>query len=320
MPDTPPVLLLIFNRPDLTAQVMDRIRQAEPPKLFVGADGPRADHPGDAESCEEAREVAARVDWDCEVHTLFRGENLGCKRAVSSAITWFFEHVEAGIILEDDCVPHPTFFPYCAELLQRYRDDERVMTVSGNNFQPDDKVYDHSYYFSAYMHCWGWATWRRAWEHYDGQIPEWESLRNTGWLNGWLGTEEEAEYWRGIFDRVAHGEVDSWAYPWTFSCWREHSLQILPAFNLVSNIGFGGQSTHTKNTDTAVANLPVVSMSFPLEHPSAIVRDYKADRFTSKNNFGIGRNSQGWTHEMRKRVPESVKIAVRPFLNQLRSK
>jgi len=278
---TPPVLLLIFNRPDLTAQVMGRIRQAEPPKLFVGADGPRAGHPKDAERCEEAREVATQVNWDCEVHTLFRDENLGCKQAVSSAITWFFEHVEAGIILEDDCVPHSAFFPYCAELLERYRNDERVMVVSGNNFQPDDRTYRASYYFSVYNHCWGWATWRRAWKQYDGAVQQWPALRDTDWLKGWLDSEAAAEYWASIFARVHRGEVDSWAYPWTYSCWVQHGLAALPAVNLVSNIGFGKQSTHTQNSEAKEASVPVRPLSFPLEHPNAIVRRYKADRYTS---------------------------------------
>jgi len=314
-----PVLLLVFNRPDLTKRVMQQVREAEPPKLFVGGDGPRANRPDDPEKCEKAREVATQVDWDCEVHTLFRDENLGCKQAISSAITWFFEHVDAGIILEDDCVPHPTFFPYCAELLNTYRDDERVMTISGNNFQPDSRTYGHSYYFSAYMHCWGWATWRRAWEHYDGEIPSWDRLRETEWLEGWLGSKMEAAYWTEIFDRVRRNEIDSWAYPWTFACWRGHRLNVLPASNLVSNIGFDKRSTHTQNPNSDVAALPVESMSFPINHPDTIVRHYEADWFTSKNNFGGKGGSSSWIDEVRKWVPERFKRVVRPFIEHQRS-
>ncbi len=304
---TPPVLLLIFNRPDLTEQVMEQIRKAEPPKLFVGADGPREDHPGDEKHCEQVRAVATQVDWDCEVHTLFRDENLGCKQAVSSAITWFFEHVEAGVILEDDCVPHPTFFPYCEELLGRYRDDERVMAISGDNFQPSDRTYDASYYFSIYNHVWGWATWRRAWEHYDGKISAWKSLKNKNWLKGWLGTEEEAEHWRDIFDRVAREEIDSWAYPWTFACWKEHGLTILPAVNLVSNVGFENRGTHTKNRDSAAANLALQALPRPLQHPSSMVRDYKADRFTSRHHFGIQDHPPNWKEQVLSCLPSKLK-------------
>jgi len=313
-----PVLLLIFNRPDLTAQAMDQIRQAEPPKLFVGADGPRADHPEDAGRCEEAREVATQVDWECEVHTLFRDENLGLKEAVSSAITWFFDHVEEGIILEDDCVPHPTFFPYCAELLEWYRNDERVMVVSGNNFQPDNRTYRASYYFSVYNHCWGWATWRGAWNAYVGDVSEWPKLRKTGWLKGWLGREAEAEYWTEIFDRVWRDEVDSWAYPWTFACWKAHGLTALPAVNLVTNIGFGKRGMNTRNTEAKASRLPAEPMSFPLAHPTGIIRSYEADRFTSKDHFGIQKNESSWPHDIRRMVPDPLKAPLRPIVQRLR--
>ncbi len=308
----PPVLLLIFNRPEYTRRVMDRIRQVEPPQLFVGGDGPRDGDPKDDLNCEQARRVATHVDWDCEVHTLFRDENLGCKQAVSSAITWFFEHVESGVILEDDCVPHPTFFPYCAELLDRYRNDKRVMTVSGNNFQPSDKVYSHSYYFSAYMHCWGWATWKRAWKHYDGEIPAWDSLRDTNWLQEWLSGKAEELYWTDIFDRVAQEKVDSWAYPWTFSCWREHGLHVLPAVNLVSNIGFDERSSHTKDPEADAAEMPVEAMSFPLNHPDVMVRDYEADRYTSRHHF-LPRG-----YRVRRHVPDAIERPARNMLRWLR--
>jgi len=313
--ETPPTLLLIFNRPDLTAQVMEQVRQAEPSQLFIGADGPRADRPDDARRCERAREVSTRVDWDCEVHTLFRDENLGLKEAVSSAITWFFEHVEAGIILEDDCVPHTTFFPYCAELLDQYRNDERVMVVSGNNFQPNHRTYRASYYFSVYNHCWGWATWRDAWTAYKGAIPDWSSLRETSWLEGWLGRREEAEYWAEIFNRVHRNEIDSWAYPWTFACWKQHGLAALPAVNLVTNIGFGEQATHTKKADGEAAYCSSEPMSFPLDHPSTVVRSYEADRFTAKHHFGI---RDGWQRGVRSLIPEILETKLRPILRQLR--
>jgi hypothetical protein len=308
-----PVLLLIYNRPNLTEKVMEQIRQAEPPKLFVGADGPREGHPNDSQRCDRARELATRIDWDCELHTLFRNENLGCKEAVSSAISWFFKHVEEGIILEDDCVPHPTFFPYCTELLNWYRNDERIMTVSGNNFQPEHKVYKYSYYFSGYMHCWGWATWRRAWENYDGDIPAWERLRNTNWLRNWLGGKEEEIYWTDIFDRVYQGAADSWAYPWTFNCWREHGLHVLPKVNLVTNIGFGDQGTHTQSEDDDAAHIPTEPMPFPLDHPDITVRDYEADRYTSKTHY------IPWGYRLRRHFPVSLKRVVRAAMNKFRS-
>lgn len=314
MEKTPPVLLLIFNRPNLTEQVMDEIRSAEPPKLFIGADGPRKMYPEDAKRCEQAREVATQVDWDCEVHTLFRNNNIGLKQAVSSAITWFFEHVEAGIILEDDCVPHPTFFPYCAELLERYRDDKRVMVVSGSNFQPEHRKYRASYYFSIYNHCWGWATWRDAWATYEGTVPTWPSLRKTSWLNGWLGRSLEAEFWTEIFDRVHRDEIDSWAYPWTFACWKEHGLTALPATNLVANVGFGENATHTKRADREADYLSTGPMTFPLDHPPTMVRFYEADRLTAKEHFGI---QDRWYRRILRLIPKRIKAEIRSVLQRL---
>ena len=311
MNSTPPVLFLIFNRPDHTVQVMEQIRQAEPPQLFVSADGPRAYHPDDSRRCEQAREVASRVDWDCEVYTLFRDENLGCKEAVSSAITWFFEHVEEGIILEDDCVPHATFFPYCSELLERYRGDERIMVVSGDNFQPDSRDYDYSYYFSAYNHCWGWATWRQSWGHYDGNLGAWSDLKSSDWLHGWLASETAAQYWESIFDRSRNGEIDSWAYPWTFSCWAQHGLSVLPSVNLVSNIGFGPEATNTRSGSGRMENLSSRSISFPLEHPQQIVRDYTSDRYTTRHHFGAKTKAN---RLVRQYIPDSVKKASRYVL------
>lgn len=233
---TPPVLFLIFNRPDLTKQVFQRIRAAQPPKLFIGADGPREGRSEEPRLCEEARHIATQVDWHCEVHTLFRDENLGCKEAVSSAITWFFEQVEAGIILEDDCVPHPSFFSYCDALLDYYAQDERIFAIGGNNFQPPTRNYGASYYFSVYPHIWGWATWRRAWRHYDGRIEAWPKLKQESWLQGWMGDRFAARYWSNIFDRVHNGEIDSWDYPWTFSICVQVECPLCPELTLFQTL------------------------------------------------------------------------------------
>ena len=316
MEEAPPVLLLIFNRPSLTKQVMERIRSAEPPKLFIGADGPRTGHYKDKRKCKRAREVATQVEWDCEVHTLFRDENLGLKQAVSSAITWFFEHVEAGIILEDDCLPHPTFFPYCAELLNRYQYDKRVMVVSGDNVQPSDRTYRASYYFSIYNHCWGWATWRDAWDTYQGSIPNWPSLRESLWLDGWLGSRSEVEFWTEIFDRVYRNEIDSWAYPWTFACWKEHGLTALPAANLVTNVGFGDQATHTKKPDKEAAHIATEPMCFPLDHPVTMVRSYESDRYTARHHFGV---RSRWKRGIQRLVPDWLMEKLRPVRRKLES-
>lgn len=276
-----PVLFLIFNRPDTTRQVFDEIRKAQPDRLFVAADGPRKDRPADYDLCTRTREIIQQVDWECNVSTLFREENLGCKRAISSAIDWFFTQVEEGIILEDDCVPDQSFFPYCQELLERYRNDERVMMISGDNFQSVHDRTEGSYYFSRYVHIWGWATWKRAWKYYDVEMKVWPEIREKGYLSDILSETRAVKYWRSIFDAVYQGEVNTWDYQWVFSCWIQGGLSIMPSRNLVSNIGFDENSTHTKG-ETVFSRLPVKSIQFPLVHPNYVIRDSIADRQTEK--------------------------------------
>ncbi|MBI1792661.1 MAG: glycosyltransferase family 2 protein [Chloroflexi bacterium] len=281
----PPILFVIFNRPDLTQQVFARIREAKPAQLFIAADGPRADHSDDVNLCAEARSVVEQVDWTCEVRTLFRETNLGCKNGVSTAIDWFFEHVESGIILEDDCVPDLTFFRYCSELLDRYCDDERIMIISGNNFQQGIQRTHYSYFYSHFLHIWGWATWRRAWQHYDGKLKHWPALRDTSWLLDIHGSKAAAVYWQGNFDKAYTGEVDTWCYPWLYSAWEQNGLAISPEINLVSNIGFDERATHTKSASHKLTNLPTMTIQFPLRHPPLVVCNVAADQFTLRTLY-----------------------------------
>ncbi len=274
-----PVLFLVFNRPDVTARVFESIRHAKPSRLYVAADGPRLNIPGEAEKCALARTVIDRVDWPCEVLTNYSDVNLGCKRRVSSGLNWVFNTVEEAIILEDDCVPHPTFFRFCEELLEKYRHDDRVMVISGNNFQFGRKRGNYSYYFSRYNHIWGWASWRRAWRNYDVDMKLWPEVRNGEWLRDLLG-DDVARYWTENFEMAYNGKIDSWDYQWTFACWIHNGLSILPNVNLVSNIGFNSEATHTKDSESKVANLPMEEMGFPLIHPNFVIRDARADDFT----------------------------------------
>lgn len=281
-----PVLFLLFNRPDLALRVFERIREARPPKLFIAVDGPRLDQDGEMEACGECREITNKVDWECEVYTLFRDKNLGCRRAVGEAITWFFDHVEEGIILEDDCLPDPSFFPFCLELLERYRDDERVMCISGDNFQNGQLRGKASYYFSIFNHCWGWATWRTSWQHFDTEMLLWPEIKERQLLEGFL-TNNAAIHWSKIFDQLYKQQIDSWAYIWGLSCWSQHGLAILPNVNLVSNIGFGKGSTHTEDSSSWISAMPTKEMFFPMDHPTLVMRDILADRFTEANMVGI---------------------------------
>jgi hypothetical protein len=275
----PPIAMFVFNRPETTARVFARVAEARPPRLFLVADGPRADRPHEEERCRETRAIVERVDWPCEVLTNYADANLGCRRRIASGLDWIFSFAERAIILEDDCLPDPTFFRYCRELLERYKDDERVVMISGDNFGPSSRTSPYSYYYSKYPHVWGWATWRRAWRLYDVSMALWPSVRDENLLEEIVGSERAALAWRDIFDAVHSGQIDTWDYQLTFACWMQNGLSILPNVNLVSNIGFTRDATHT-TTAGPLSNLPTYSMPFPLRHPPYMVRDRAADAHT----------------------------------------
>jgi hypothetical protein len=279
-----PVLFLIFNRPDTTKQVFEAIRQAKPPRLYVAADGPRASRKDEAERTEQVRKIATAVDWSCEVKTLFRKENLGCKQAVSGGIDWFFENEDQGIILEDDCLPHPDFFIFCETLLNRYASDERVWVITGDNFQDGQQRGDGSYYFSRYNHVWGWASWRRAWAKRDMAIKFWPDWKTSlGW-RAWLPMRLERQYWAEIFDQMSRNEIDTWDYPWTASVWFHGGLTVTPNVNLVSNIGFGSDATHTTGNSKNSSNKTNGIM--PLRYPKNLKQSIDADYYVFKEHFG----------------------------------
>lgn len=287
----PPVLLLIYNRPHLTARVFEAIRAARPTRLYVAADGPRGERAGEAERCAEARRVATAVDWPCEVRLRFLEQNLGCRRAVGEAITWFFQWEPEGIILEDDCLPDASFFPFCAELLARYRQEPRVMCITGNNFQRDMGDWPYSYYFSIYNHCWGWASWRRAWELFDAQLNTFQARQARRRLRQLSGVPGFASYFSRQLTEVAAGRLDSWAYAWTWSCWYRGGLTCTPRVNLVSNIGFGDDATHTR-ARVEGDEFPVRRrIEFPLCHPATLTAVAGFDDFVSRNYFHVGEST-----------------------------
>jgi hypothetical protein len=274
-----PVALLIFRRPELTARVLAAIRQARPRRLFVVADGPRPDRPDDVEACAVTRAVIDHVDWDCEVTKNYADVNLKCGWRVASGITWVFEHVEEAIILEDDCVPDPSFFRFSQELLERYREDERIMHIAGCTYRRETWPIPSSYYFSCFNGAWGWATWRRAWKYFDLGIKLWPELRNTSWLEDVLEDEIAVQAWASEFDSAYElvGDV-TWDHQWTFACWANSGLSIVPKHNLVSNVGCGKDATHTFDENDPTGNLPVAKMTFPLVHPPVILQDRDLDR------------------------------------------
>jgi hypothetical protein len=228
------VAFLVFNRPETTRRVFAAIREARPPKLLVVADGPRADRPGEAEKCAEVLGIINTVDWPCEVLKNYSEVNMGCKRRISSGLNWVFEQEEEAIILEDDCLPHPTFFRFCEELLHRYRDDTRIMMISGDNFQFESQRAEYSYYFSRYTHIWGWASWRRAWKYYDVDMTLWPLIKKGEWLSDLFADKRMAQFWEAEFEKIVSGTLDTWDHQWAFACWTQSGLAVLPNVNLIS--------------------------------------------------------------------------------------
>ena len=279
-----PVAFIIFNRPDTTERVFAEIAKARPPKLLVVGDGARANREGEAAKVAATRAIIERVDWPCEVLTNFSEVNLGCKVRVSSGLDWVFEQAPEAIILEDDCLPHSTFFRFCQELLERYRDDQRVGMISGDNFQFGRKRTADSYYFSKYTHIWGWASWRRAWKHYDVDATIWPVFRDGGWLVNHTYNQNEKKYWSNIFQSVYDEKIDTWDYQWTLATWSQGVLSVTPNVNLISNIGFGVDATHTQGA-SALANMKYEDMVFPLRHPKIFSAEHGADSFTAQTIF-----------------------------------
>lgn len=280
-----PVALIVFNRPDCTARVLAAIANVRPEKLFVIADGPRPQAADDAEKCAATRAVIERVGWDCEVLTNYSDRNLGCKLRPVTGINWVFEQVEEAIILEDDCLPDPSFFPFCEELLERYRDDERVMMISGFNFfgqsnprsSPGTTSPPQSYYFSYLASTWGWATWRRAWRLNDHELEQWPLVVETRLIDHLFPDPVHARFWYDVFNRILDGRLpDAWDYQWQLSCWLNSGFRIFPETSLVSNIGFGEDATHTFGENPYGAE--AMKMEFPLRHPQFMARCFEADK------------------------------------------
>lgn len=274
-----PVVFVIFNRPDLTKESFESIKQYKPTKLFIVGDGPR--NTEEAIVCNETKNIVlSGIDWSCEVHTNFSDTNLGCKDRVSSGITWAFSHpeVDTAIIIEDDCVANQSFFPFCGELLEKYKDNHQIMMISGNNYR-EDKI-DTSYFFTKMGHYWGWATWKRAWNLYDhhmsgwGMPPDWDCLQKL-FKDGLLNRRA----WTQIFNNTFSNKVISWGYRWSFSIWKNNGICIAPSNNLVRNTGFDERATHTKNKDHHLKFYLDTILSFPLIHPEDIQINVEADKF-----------------------------------------
>ena len=270
-PLTTAVLFLVFNRLDTTKQVFEAIRQAKPPRLYVAADGVRETKEGEAEKVKAVRDfIMQNIDWECDVKTLFRDQNHGCKMAVSGAITWFFENEEMGIILEDDCLPSQSFFWFCEELLYRYKDNENIYLVSGDGRATNQIQIDESYSFVKYPMIWGWASWSRVWKKYDVNISDWKVKKNEI-LQNISEYSTTRKYWETSFEGVYTQSIDTWDYQFAYTLQKNKGLCVVPKVNLITNVGFGVEATHTSDVNSINANLPNFELAFSLIHPLEII-------------------------------------------------
>lgn len=278
MEPSPPVLIIAFNRTDTLSRVVEALAPLAPSRMYVAADGPREDRAGEAARCEEVRRMLTALPWRCEIRSRFLDANAGCAHGVAGAVSWFFEQEPSGIVLEDDCVPDPSFLPYCAEMLARHADDDRVMLVLGTRFAAAVPWQTASYSYSRFFSAWGWASWRRAWRRYELALGDWRSkCRGAGQPVPDLPAASNSG-WSRKLDQVAASEPpQTWDYQWSFAHFRHDGLAVLPKSNLVSNVGAGPDATHTRRGSIWL-ELPRASLEHPLVHPERIEPDEAADR------------------------------------------
>jgi len=307
-----PVAFFIFNRPRHTSISFSEIKKQQPKKLFIVADGPRGSHPGDAEKVEETRRIIEEVNWPCELEFNFSSVNLGCRKRVITGLDWLFSKVDRAIIIEDDIVPNPDFFEYCSLLLEKYKDRDEIMAITGDNFQDGMVRGEASYYFSKYAHIWGWATWARAWKHNDPDITFWPTFKKSKMWKALALSGNEKQYWEDVLDKMHAHQIDTWDYSWMASIWYQGGLTITPNVNLVSNIGIGPEGTHLISP-VEQEGLP----SRPLKisaHPKIIQQDIKADMYAFKNHFG---GSNIGTIPFIKKIPKKINNRIKNLWNRI---
>ena len=278
-----PVLYIIFNRLDTVQRTFPVLQAVKPSKLFIAADGPRTNREGEVEKCKQVKEyVTSNINWECTVQTLFREENLGCGKNVSAAITWFFENVEMGIILEDDCLPDMTFFPYCRELLLKYKDEPKVMHIAGDNPVQYSKLKHHeSYYFEKIQHCWGWANWANRWKNYDFNIND--NYKNVLENNNYFKNPRTKEQWTNLLEQMRTHRIDTWDIQWSYKILEMDGLCINPCNNLIQNIGMNS-GVHFEGNDSESDGRPAIPMKFPMVHPKKL--DFNYTQIKRLQNLG----------------------------------
>ena len=281
-----PILLLVYNRPKHTLALINKLRSIKPKKIYISSDGPK-ENQKDFINCKKVKIIISKIDWKCKLKFNYGINNQGCRKSVSNGINWFFDNEKAGIILEDDCVPNLDFFNFCKILLKKYKNQDKISVISGSNFQKKeiDKYY---YYFSKYPHCWGWATWKRAWKLYDPKFSFWPKWKQS--LDWKLLHKDliEKKYWEKIFDKVYKNKIDSWAYVWTACVWKNKGLTATPNLNLIDNIGFDENATHTfalKKFEYKKSRYKNFKNNIKILHPKSIGINNEADNYVFLNHF-----------------------------------
>lgn len=308
-----PIVFIVFNRPEHTRRVFQRIAQVRPTQLLVVADAARTARPGEDLLCREVREIATRVDWPCKLQTNFATENFGCRQRVITGLNWAFEQVEDAIILEDDILPDPSFFPFCEAMLDRFRNDSRVSMITGFNIVQDHLRTEYSYFFSRLTHIWGWATWRRAWLQYDEHLSHWPEIRDSGLMAELFPVPAHRRFWTRIFDQMHNGTgPNTWDYQWMYTNLMTGSLSIVPRVNLIENIGFGPGATHTSDA-SAAPQVKAQQLPFPLAHPPAMVPLAGMDRLDQELSGcripGLHRRA---IHKLKRELPTLFKNPTQP--------
>lgn len=300
-----PILFLIFNRPDNSHKVFEAIRKAKPKRLYVSADGPRSEE--EKKICEQTRAIFEKIDWECTLHTNFSDYNKGCKIAISEGISWFFNHETEGIILEDDCLPSDSFFAFCSTLLLHYRHDTRVTTVCGSNLQFGHLRGDASYYFSAFPHIWGWASWRRVWKDYDVEMKTFPIFRDQDYIKNCQSYHSFKTSWLSSWEKTYTGEINTWDFQYAYLNLINNGLSIIPNVNLISNIGFGDGATHTTDKNSLFSNMKNEEIS-TLVHPVFILPDVEADiLMQEKQNYVPPAKKKGLLSKTWKSIRKLVK-------------
>ena len=288
------LLLLLFNRPETTHKLFQKLKIFKPKKIYINIDGPREKNLNDKKLCTEVEKITNDISWDCKVFKKINEKNKGCRSSVSEAINWFFQYENSGIILEDDCIPSSKFFEFCERMLKKFENNNQIKVVSGSNFHDNKKFGEGDYYFSKYAHCWGWATWKRAWLEYDDKMENWKEFKKSkNWEELHINFYER-KYWTKIFDKVIKRKIDSWAYVWLYSVWYKNGITITPNFNMINNIGFGPDATHTFKSKNISIRQEILENSDIIKDPREIYVNRNADEIIFETHFNGKFNFWPW--------------------------